>query len=141
MLSTNNVLFPANGDPANVPSQDMVLGLYWMHPRPRQRAMAKACSSRTSDEVRRALSAGIVTLQTRCTVRVKEYDLNRETGETTRTHDPCTKRLSGRALLSEILPKGMKFSDINKTLKKKEIARLISTCFRVCGLRATVDLC
>ena len=137
MLSTNNVLFPANGDPANVPSQDMVLGLYWST-RSRVNAPGEGMFFEDVDEVRRALSAGIVTLQTRCTVRVKEYDLNRETGET-KERTIRVETTAGRALLSEILPKGMKFSDINKTLKKKEIARLISTCFRVCGLRATVD--
>jgi len=137
MLSTNNVLFPANGDPANVPSQDMVLGLYWST-RARVNAPGEGMFFEDVDEVRRALSAGIVTLQTRCTVRVKEYDLNRETGETNE-RTIRVETTAGRALLSEILPKGMKFSDINKTLKKKEIARLISTCFRVCGLRATVD--
>ena len=136
MLSTNNVLFPANGDPANVPSQDMVLGLYWST-RARVNAPGEGMFFEDVDEVRRALSAGIVTLQTRCTVRVKEYDLNRETGETNE-RTIRVETTAGRALLSEILPKGMKFSDINKTLKKK-IARLISTCFRVCGLRATVD--
>ena len=137
MLSTNNVLFPANGDPANVPSQDMVLGLYWST-RARVNAPGEGMMFEDVDEVRRALAAHIVTLQTRCTVRITEYDLNRETGETT-PHQNRYETTVGRALLSEILPKGMKFSEINKTLKKKEISRLISTCFRVCGLRATVD--
>ncbi len=137
MLSTNNILFPANGDPANVPSQDMVLGLYWST-RARVNAPGEGMFFGDVDEVRRALDAKVITLQTRCTVRIREYDLNRETGETTE-RIVRAETTAGRALLSEILPKGMKFSDINKTLKKKEIGRLISTSFRVCGLRATVD--
>ena len=137
MLSTNNILFPANGDPANVPSQDMVLGLYWST-RARVNAPGEGMFFEDVDEVRRALAAGVVTLQTRCTVRIKEYDLNRETKETTE-RVIRVETTAGRALLSEILPKGMPFSAINKTLKKKEIGRLISQSFRTCGLSATVD--
>ena len=137
MLSTNNILFPANGDPANVPSQDMVLGLYWST-RARTNAPGEGMFFEDVDEVRRALSAGVVTLQTRCTVRIKEYDLNRETKETAE-RVIRVETTAGRALLSEILPKGMPFEAINKTLKKKEIGRLISQSFRTCGLRATVD--
>ena len=69
--------------------------------------------------------------------RFKEYSLNRETGEKT----PKIVRYEttvGRALLSEILPEGMSFKELNITLKKKEIAKLINRCFRLCGLRATV---
>ena len=137
MLSTNNILFPANGDPANVPSQDMVLGLYWST-RARVNAPGEGMFFEDVDEVRRALAAKVVTLQTRCTVRIKEYELNRETGEL-KEHVIRVETTAGRALLSEILPKGMKFAEINKTLKKKEIGRLIATSFRTCGLRATVD--
>ena len=137
MLSTNNILFPANGEPANVPSQDMVLGLYWST-RARVNAPGEGMFFANVDEVRRALASKVITLQTKCTVRIKEYDLDRATGTTTE-RVIRVETTAGRALLSEILPKGMKFASINKTLKKKEIGRLISTSFRVCGLRATVD--
>ena len=136
MLASNNVLFPANGDPSIVPSQDMVLGLYYST---RERINAKGEGMFFADvaEVQRALDNKVVELQTRCTVRIKEYELNKETGEKT----PKIVRYettAGRALLSEILPEGMSFSELNRTLKKKEIARLINVCFRKCGLRATV---
>ena len=136
MMSSNNVLFPANGDPSIVPSQDMVLGLYYAS---RAKINGKGEGMFFSDvaEVQRAWDNGVVELQTRCTVRIKEYELNRETGEKT----PKIVRYEttvGRALLSEILPEGMSFKELNITLKKKEIAKLINRCFRQCGLRATV---
>ncbi len=136
MMASNNVLFPANGDPSIVPSQDMVLGLYYAT---REKINGKGEGMFFSDvaEVQRAWDNKVVELQTRCTVRIREYDLNKATGELT----PKIVRYEttvGRALLSEILPKGMSFSELNVTLKKKEIARLINRCFRKCGLRATV---
>ena len=88
-------------------------------------------------EVQRAWDSGVVELQTRCTVRIKEYELNKETGEAVEKIVRYETTV-GRALLSEILPKGMSFKELNITLKKKEIAKLINRCFRKCGLRATV---
>ena len=136
MMASNNVLFPANGDPSIVPSQDMVLGLYYAT---REKINGKGEGMFFADvaEVQRAWDNKVVELQTRCTVRIKEYELNRETGEKT----PKLVRYEttvGRALLSEILPEGMSFKELNITLKKKEIAKLINRCFRKCGLRATV---
>ncbi len=136
MMASNNVLFPANGDPSIVPSQDMVLGLYYAT---REKINGKGEGMFFADvaEVQRAWDNKVVELQTRCTVRIKEYDLNKETGEKT----PKIVRYEttvGRALLSEILPEGMSFKELNVTLKKKEIAKLINRCFRKCGLRATV---
>ena len=124
MLASNNVLFPANGDPSIVPSQDIVLGLYYST---RSRINGKGEGMFFADigEVERALANKVVELQTRCTVRVKEFDVNKETGEKT----PKLVRYEttvGRALLSEILPPGLPFSVLNKTLKKKEIAKLIN---------------
>ena len=136
MMASNNVLFPANGDPSIVPSQDMVLGLYYAT---REKINGKGEGMFFADvaEVQRAWDHQVVELQTRCTVRITEYDLNKETGETT-PRQVRYETTVGRALLSEILPKGMSFSELNRTLKKKEIARLINRCFRKCGLRATV---
>lgn len=136
MMSSNNVLFPANGDPSIVPSQDMVLGLYYAT-REKINGRGEGMFFADIPEVQRAWDSGVVELQTRCTVRIKEYSLNRETGEKT----PKIVRYEttvGRALLSEILPEGMSFKELNITLKKKEIAKLINRCFRLCGLRATV---
>ncbi len=136
MMSSNNVLFPANGDPSIVPSQDMVLGLYYAT---REKINGKGEGMFFADvaEVQRAWDSGVVELQTRCTVRIKEYELNKETGEAVEKIVRYETTV-GRALLSEILPKGMSFKELNITLKKKEIAKLINRCFRKCGLRATV---
>ncbi len=136
MLASNNVLFPANGDPSIVPSQDIVLGLYYST---REKINAKGEGMFFADlaEVERALANKAVELHTRCTVRIKEYDVDKETEVKT----PRMVRYEttvGRALLSEILPPGLSFSVLNKTLKKKEIAKLINMAFRRCGLRETV---
>ncbi len=136
MLASNNVLFPANGDPSIVPSQDMVLGLYYAT---REKINGKGEGMFFADvaEVQRAWDNKVVELQTRCTVRIKEFHFDEKTGNLA----PKMVRYEttvGRALLSTILPEGMSFAELNITLKKKEIARLINRCFRKCGLRATV---
>ena len=135
MLASNNVLFPANGDPSIVPSQDIVLGLYYST---RSRINAKGEGMFFADigEVERALANKVIELQTRCTVRIKEYDVAEDGTKTPRIVRYETT--AGRALLSEILPPGLSFSVLNKTLKKKEIAKLINMAFRRCGLRETV---
>ncbi|MFM2262625.1 MAG: DNA-directed polymerase subunit beta, partial [Pseudomonadota bacterium] len=136
MLASNNVLFPANGEPSIVPSQDVVLGLYYTT---RERINGKGEGMVFGDvgEVLRALEAGEVELTAKIAVRLTEYSKNKETGEFV----PETKVVdttAGRALLSEILPKGLPFSNLNKALKKKEISKLINTSFRKCGLKETV---
>jgi DNA-directed RNA polymerase subunit beta' len=137
MLASNNVLFPSNGEPSIVPSQDIVLGLYYAT---REKVNARGEDMVFADiaEVQRAYDNGQVELGTRITVRLVEYERNRELeGEFT----PRTLRVQttvGRALLSEILPKGLPFELMNKALKKKEISRLINASYRRCGLRDTV---
>ena len=136
MLASNNVLFPANGEPSIVPSQDVVLGLYYTT---RERINAKGEGLIFSDigEVQRALDAGVVELTAKISVRITDWIQNKETKEFT----PSTNMVYttvGRALLSEILPKGLAFENINKALKKKEISKLINTSFRKCGLKDTV---
>ncbi|MDM0091598.1 MULTISPECIES: DNA-directed RNA polymerase subunit beta' [unclassified Variovorax] len=136
MLASNNVLFPASGEPSIVPSQDVVLGLYYTT---RDRINGKGEGLIFSDigEVQRALDANEVELTAKVAVRITEYTKNKETGEFT----PSTSLVDttvGRALLSEILPKGLPFSNINKALKKKEISKLINVSFRKCGLKETV---
>ncbi len=135
MLASNNVLFPASGEPSIVPSQDTVLGLYYTT---RERINGKGEGMFFADiqEMLRAYNSGEVGLQSRITVRLNEYAKD-ENGEFNAT----LKRVEttvGRALLSEILPKGLPFSVLNKPLKKKEISRLINQSFRRCGLRDTV---
>ena len=136
MLASNNVLFPASGEPSIVPSQDVVLGLYYAT---RDRINAKGEGLIFSDvaEVQRALDNDAVEITTKVSVRLTEHTKNKETGEFT-SDTQLVDTTVGRALLSEILPKGLPFSNINKALKKKEISRLINTSFRKCGLKETV---
>lgn len=136
MLASNNVLFPASGEPSIVPSQDVVLGLYYAT-RDRINGKGEGLVFADTGEVQRALDAGQVELAAKITVRMTEWSKNKETGE----FEPSTSLVEttvGRALLSEILPKGLPFSNMNKALKKKEISRLINVSFRKCGLKETV---
>ncbi|MGF6272148.1 DNA-directed RNA polymerase subunit beta' [Massilia sp. UYP11] len=135
MLASNNILFPSNGEPSIVPSQDIVLGLYYAS---REAINAKGEGMMFPDvsEVIRAYDNKEVELATRITVRIVEFPKNAEGGfDQTLTRYETTV---GRAILSEILPKGLPFSVLNRSLKKKEISKLINTSFRKCGLRATV---
>ena len=137
MLASNNVLFPSNGEPSIVPSQDIVLGLYYAT---RAKVNGKGEGMYLADikEVQRAYDNGEVELGTKITVRLHEYE---RIGDN--EFRPMFKRFEttvGRALLSEILPKGLPFDLMNRALKKKEISRLINASFRRCGLRATVIL-
>jgi DNA-directed RNA polymerase subunit beta' len=136
MLASNNVLFPSNGEPSIVPSQDVVLGLYYTT---RERINGKGEGLIFSDtgEVQRAFDAGEVELNSRINVRLTEYLKNKQTGELV-AETKLWETTAGRALLSEILPKGLPFENINKALKKKEISKLINVSFRKCGLKETV---
>ena len=140
MLASNNVLFPANGEPSIVPSQDVVLGLYYAT---RDKINGKGEGMVFADipEVIRAYEAGMVEVASRIAVRITEYEIVNKTAEGDERFVAKTSvqhTSVGRAILSEILPKGMAFAEINKPLKKKEISRLINTSFRKCGLRETV---
>jgi DNA-directed RNA polymerase subunit beta' len=135
MLASNNVLFPANGEPSIVPSQDVVLGLYYAT-RERINGRGEGMVFADLTELQRALDNGAVEITAKISVRLTEY-VKRADGE----FEPVTSLVAttaGRALLSEILPKGLPFSNINKALKKKEISRLINVSFRKCGLKETV---
>ena len=135
MLSSNNVLSPANGDPIIVPSQDIVLGLYYIT---RERVNAKGEGMHFSDvaEVSRAYDARQVDITAKIMVRLAEYSTDAD-GERVQKITRYETTV-GRALLSEILPEGLPFSLINKALKKKEISRLINAAFRRCGIREAV---
>ena len=135
MLASNNVLSPANGEPVIVPSQDIVLGLYYMT-REKVGALGEGSIFADVSEAQRAYESGHVDLQAKVVVRIKEFHVG-ENGERQekRTRYETTV---GRSILSEILPAGLPFSLINKALKKKEISRLINTSFRRSGLRDTV---
>ena len=135
MLASNNVLLPSNGEPCIVPSQDIVLGLYYAT---RDLIGAKGEGMAFADiaEVTRAYDSRQIDLHAKISVRIKE----REVGENDERTEKITRydTTVGRALLSEILPVGLPFEHINKPLKKKEISRIINASFRRCGLRETV---
>jgi DNA-directed RNA polymerase subunit beta' len=140
MLASNNVLFPANGEPSIVPSQDVVLGLYYAT-RDKINGKGEGMVFANITEVVRAYEAGQVELASRVAVRITEFEIVDKKAEGEARFAEKTKIYQtsvGRAILSEILPKGMSFEEINKPLKKKEISRLINTSFRKCGLRETV---
>src|SRR5690242_19928242 len=136
MMSSNNILSPANGDPIIVPSQDVVLGLYYMT---RERIGAAGEGILFSDvhEVHRAYESRTVDLQARIRVRLTEYvreGEDRTLVERRRTHATTV----GRALLSEILPRGLSFELINQDMTKKVISAAINACYRALGLKETV---
>ena len=122
MMSTNNILSPANGKPIIVPTQDIVLGLYYMtRERPNARGIGRPFSN--VQEVRIAYDQGEVDLQARITVRI-----NKERIETT----------VGRILLYEVVPPEIAFQEVNRVMKKKELANLIELSYRLAGNKATV---
>jgi DNA-directed RNA polymerase subunit beta' len=135
MMSSNNILSPANGDPIIVPSQDVVLGLYYMT---RERVGAKGESMAFSDvhEVHRAYESRQVDLQARVRVRLREHLLNADKVIVQKVRHVQTT--VGRALLSEILPKGLSFDLVNQDMTKKAISGIINACYRALGLKETV---
>ncbi len=135
MLSTNNILSPANGEPIIVPSQDIVLGLYYIT-REKMGAKGEGMHFSNVGEVSRAYESRNIEVNAGIVVRLKEIEID-AAGEK-REKITRYKTTVGRALLSEILPPGLPFEAINKALKKKEISKLINLSFRRCGLRETV---
>jgi DNA-directed RNA polymerase subunit beta' len=135
MLASNNVLSPANGVPIIVPSQDVVLGLYYST---RESVTARGTGMMFSDiaELARGVDSREVDLHARITVRIPEYALEADGQWKKKITRYSTT--AGRALLSEILPRGLPFSVIDKPLKKKEISKLVDESFRRCGLKDTV---
>lgn len=136
MMSTNNILSPANGDPIIVPTQDVVLGLYYMT-RELVNAKGEGMVFANVAEVHRAYQNRAVELHAKVKVRLKLTDRDDRTGE-------LVERVSivdttvGRALLHEIIPVGLPFALVNTELTKKNISRLINACYRRLGLKDTV---
>ncbi|WP_430461210.1 DNA-directed RNA polymerase subunit beta' [Thalassolituus sp. LLYu03] len=135
MMATNNVLSPANGDPIIVPSQDVVLGLYWMT-RERINARGEGMFFADLDEVERAYQTGSAHLQAKVKVRINEVLFDEDGKEMPRTRIVDTT--IGRALLFRIVPKGLPFDIVNKPMKKKAISNMINTAYRNVGLKDTV---
>ena len=135
MMSTNNILSPANGEPIIVPSQDVVLGLYYMT-RDRINVLGEGMVFADTTEVSRAYASGSVHLHARVKVRIQQNLLSEE-GEFV-THSSIEETTVGRALLWEIVPDGLPYEMINQPMTKREISRVINQCYRVVGLKATV---
>lgn len=136
MMSTNNVLSPANGEPIIVPTQDVVLGLYYLT-RTRVNALGEGMVFADVEEVHRAYENGAVELHAKVRARIIEYVFDEQLND-------FKKKISfvettvGRAILSELLPKGLPFSLVNCTMNKKTISSLIDASYRQVGLKATV---
>ncbi|MWJ28876.1 DNA-directed RNA polymerase subunit beta' [Halomonas sediminis] len=136
MMATNNVLSPANGEPIIVPSQDVVLGLYYMT-REKINAKGEGMAFSNLNEVERAFGTQNVSLHARVKVRLEEVDVDEETGERT-DHRRIYDTTVGRAMLFRILPEGVPFALIDQPMKKKAISKLINEVYRRAGLKPTV---
>jgi DNA-directed RNA polymerase subunit beta' len=135
MMSTNNILSPANGEPIIVPSQDVVLGLYYIS-RDAINAKGEGMIFADTDEVNRALGTKQVNIHARIKVRVTETLVSEDGEKTKRTH--LVDTTPGRCLLWSIVPEGMSFDQVNETMTKKNISKLLNSCYRKQGLKATV---
>ncbi|AHF03074.1 DNA-directed RNA polymerase subunit beta' [Marichromatium purpuratum 984] len=135
MMASNNILSPANGEPIIVPSQDVVLGLYYMT---RERIGAKGEGSLFADidEARRAYETGQADLHARCRVRIHEVIQDQDGGR--REQTSIKETTLGRALVFAIVPTGLPFDLVDRPMGKKQISRLINVCYRRLGLKDTV---
>ncbi len=135
MMASNNILSPANGEPIIVPSQDVVLGLYYMS-RERVNARGEGMIFRDVSEVHRAYESKAVDLHARIKVRIRDsfIDENEQLVERRRLVETTV----GRALLSELLPEGLSFDLVNRNMTKKAISACINACYRQIGLKKTV---
>jgi len=136
MMSTNNILHPANGQPIIVPSQDIVLGLYYLSII-RDKEPGEGMAFGSVGELRHALEAGAVTLHAKVKGRFRATDA--EGKEVIELHDTTP----GRMILGEVLPKkpGVKFALVNQLLTKKAISGMIDAVYRNCGQKETVIFC
>lgn len=135
MMSTNNILSPASGDPIIVPSQDVVLGVYYMT-REAVNAKGEGMMFKSPAEAEKAYRTGQASLHAKVKVRINDVERDDDGNITEYTHVVDTT--VGRALLSLILPKGIAYSTINQNMGKKQISGLLNTCYRDCGLKDTV---
>ena len=135
MMSTNNILAPANGEPIIVPSQDVVLGLYYMT-RERVNAQGEGMVFADPKEVQRAYESGNAHLQARIKVRITESVLNDDGEKETST--AIVDTTVGRVLLFNIVPEGLPFAMVNQKMAKKPISQILNACYRNVGLKETV---
>ena len=135
MMSTNNILSPASGEPIIVPSQDVVLGIYYMT-REKVNARGEGSVFADTEEVHRAFYAKQVDIHARVKVRIEEHEVD-ESGNITPVRTIYDTTV-GRALLYIIVPKSLPYSMVNKAMDKRSISNLINDCYRRCGLKDTV---
>jgi len=135
MMASNNILSPANGEPIIVPTQDVVLGLYYMT-RDRINAKGEGMAFSNINEARRAYDTGDVDIHARVKVRLREVIVDEEGNSTENTAVRDTT--IGRAMLWDIVPEGLPFELVNQTMKKKAISGLVNACYRRLGLKDTV---
>ena len=141
MMSTNNVLSPANGKPVMTPTQDMVLGLYWIT-RAREGAMGEGKIFSNREEVQTAFDHGRVDLHAKIKVRLETNNIN-PTDPQNQTADngrPLVESTVGRVLLSMVVPEEVPFESVNMHLKKKHMAELVDESFRKAGSIKTVKM-
>ena len=136
MLSSNNILSPSNGSPIIVPSQDIVLGIYYMS-REKPNAMGEGMIFSDVEEIHRAYQQKIIDLQAKIKVRIEVKESEDDDLPASPTIVSTTV---GRAVLAEILPKNIPFKYINKDLDKRAISELFDASYRLAGLKATVLL-
>ncbi|WP_343190501.1 DNA-directed RNA polymerase subunit beta' [Buchnera aphidicola (Mollitrichosiphum nigrofasciatum)] len=135
MMSTNNILSPANGEPIIVPSQDVVLGLYYMT-RKKRHSKGEGMLLNSPQEAEKAYYSNLVKLHTLVKVRIKEYEKIKKNKFS--SNIKIINTTIGRAILWMIVPKGLSFNLINKTLGKKTISDMLNICYRSLGLKKTV---
>jgi DNA-directed RNA polymerase subunit beta' len=135
MMSTNNILSPANGEPIIVPSQDVVLGLYYLT-RDKVNGQGEGMVFTSPHEAEKAYRTGNAELHSRVKVRITEYDVAKDGAKTEKV--TLTDTTVGRAIFSLILPKGLPFELINQAMGKKQISGLLNACYRRLGLKDTV---
>ena len=135
MMSSNNILSPASGEPIIVPSQDVVLGLYYLT---RESINAKGEGMVFADvaEVHRAYQSKVVSLQAKVRVRINRHEYDEDGNAQEQTG--LVETTVGRALLSDIIPTGLTFDLVNQNMTKKAISNLINACYRRVGLKETV---
>jgi DNA-directed RNA polymerase subunit beta' len=137
MMSTNNILSPANGEPIIVPSQDIVLGIYYLT-RESINDKGEGMIFADASEVRRAYESGVVGLHAKIKIRMPKVVLYGHDNDDDIRHNEIVDTTVGRVIFSEILPKGLPFTLINRVMNKKAISALIDECYREIGLKEAV---
>ncbi len=141
MMSTNNVLSPASGKPVMAPTQDMVLGLYWIT-REREGALGEGKIFSSREEVQVAFEHGRVDLHAKIKVRLEHLGeiLSEENNQETSTSKPIVETTVGRIILSMVIPEEVPFKSINVHLKKKQMAELVDESYRKAGSVKSVKM-